>query len=98
MISDSTMLVTLTAGELRSIIDERVQQALHPADSDPLGPLVWGNKALAEFLGCTPAHASVITQTGKYEGAIVHPHGSRRVAFYPKLLKQMIQNQSQEQQ
>ena len=98
MPTDNRMLVQLTVAELYDIIDERVASALgaqRPCETPGIGPMVWGIKSLANFLGCSVPHASVIVQSGKYADAIIHPEGSRRVAFFPEKLKQLLRANAQ---
>ncbi len=96
MITNDTMLVQLTVGQLRDIIDDRVQQALQIStpDEDPLGTLVHGLDALAKFLGYSVPYTSVLVKSGKYKEAIVRGKGSRRISFYPKVLKKLLQEES----
>lgn len=89
MIEDSTLLVTLTVGQIRELIDERVAQALATKKDDTgLGEPVWGIKELSKFLGLSKDYTSVIVSSGKYSGAIIK--AGRKVGFYPKLLNEML--------
>jgi len=97
MITDDTMLVTLTVGQLRETITGIVGEALAKTSPTPAQKpedlyeeLVWGQKALAEYLGVTPATCSKYIREERYGDAIVKEKGSRKVGFYPKLLNQKI--------
>lgn len=93
MITDDTMLVTLTAGQLRELIKSEIASAVSPApaaDSDPFGEPVWGADALARYLNISPEWCSRIIKEGRYGDAIIREKGSRRIGFYPKRLNEKI--------
>lgn len=95
MITNDTMVVQLTVGQLCGIIDDRVRNAMAvKEDPDPRGELVHGIKALAEFLGLSISTTSAIINEGRYKEAIVRREGSRRVSFFPKVLKRLLQEES----
>lgn len=92
MITDDTMLVTLTAGQLRELIQSEISNAAPSStgDSDPYGTPVWGANALADYLGVSPEWCSKLIKQKKYGDAIIQERGSRRIGFYPKRLNEKI--------
>lgn len=93
MITNDTLLVQLTVGQLRDIIDDRVSQVSAPPDPDPMGLPQHGLKTLADFLGYTIPHTSTLVNEGKYPEAICRLNG-RHIIWYPKVLSRLIQEES----
>lgn len=97
-ITNDTMLVQLTVGQLRDIIDERVREAASApqASADDPGPLEHGLVNLASHLGLSPEYTSHLVNQGRFNGAVVRRKGSRKISFYPKLLTKLLQKESEQ--
>ena len=92
------MLVQLTVGQLRDIITDFVQQIIATslkANNDPYGEVEHGLANFASYLGCTPQWASRLINEGKYNEALARPKGSRKIIFFPAVLKRLLVEEAQ---